>query len=141
MASSGDAVLALKVHLSRKNYMYTKPLASLKDGKEFLLQCYPSLEVKEMEICDDEGVSRWVVVCCTYLILVEVRPVNTSHFTDLVKDSRATTTWYAGSTTSIAHGHETRSFYFIVRYKYSARSTRFYWSHMLFLLPRFIMRS
>ena len=86
MASSGDAVLALKVHLSRKNY---KPLASLKDGKEFLLQCYPSLEVKQMEICDDEGVSRWVVVCCTYLILVEVRPVNTSHFTDLVKDSRA----------------------------------------------------
>ena len=69
MASSGDAVLALKAHLSRKNY--TKPLASLKDVKEFLLQCYPSLEVKETEICDNEGVSRWVVVCCPYLTGVE----------------------------------------------------------------------
>ena len=70
MASSGNAVLA---HLSRKNY--TKPLVSL---KEFLLQCYLALEVKEMEVCDDEGVSRWVVICCPYLTRVEGRPVNTT---------------------------------------------------------------
>ena len=76
---------ALKAHLLRNNY--TKPLASLKDVTKFVLQGYPSLEVKETEICDGEGVSRWVVVCCTYLTRVEGRPVHT---TRMVFDSDGT---------------------------------------------------
>ena len=42
----------------------------------FLLQCYPSLEVKEAEICDNEGVSKWVIICSSYYARVEGRPVN-----------------------------------------------------------------
>ena len=68
MASSGDAVLTLKARLSRANYALS--LISL-DVRPFLLQCYPSLEVKEAEICDNEGVSKWVIVCSPYYARVE----------------------------------------------------------------------
>ena len=74
MATSGAGVWALKAHLSRTTY--AKCLTSLEDIKKFLMQCYPTLEVKEVEVSDDEGTGNWVIVCTPYYSCVEGRPIN-----------------------------------------------------------------
>ena len=69
-----QAVHSLQAHLLWADY--TTAFALLEDFKEFLLLCYPSLEVKLIKVRDDKGDSKWVIVCCANYSRVEGRSVK-----------------------------------------------------------------
>ena len=52
---------ALKAHLAKS--AFTERFLVLADTKNFVLRCYPSLQVEDVEISGEDGEKRWVIVC------------------------------------------------------------------------------
>ena len=60
---------ALLAHLAKSQY--SKPLSSLFDVKEFVEQCYPSLEVEMVNISNEQDAGRWIIVLsCKHVTLL-----------------------------------------------------------------------
>ncbi len=69
--ASTSGIVALKALLAKQGY--SEKLSTLSDVKKFVEACYPSLEV---EINDEEGASRWVIVCSTRYSRLQGSPVK-----------------------------------------------------------------
>ena len=73
MTGSSDGLSALKAHLLKK--AYNESLLGLSDVTTFVQKCYPSLEVKQVEVTVDHQsgepwTKQWVIVCTpTYIAL------------------------------------------------------------------------
>ncbi len=61
--ASTSGIVALKALLAKQ--VYSEKLSTLSDVKAVVEACHPSLEVDQVEISNQSGTSRWVIVCLT----------------------------------------------------------------------------
>ena len=54
---------ALKAHLAKS--AFSERFTTLIDTKRFVVRCYPTLKVEEVEIVSEDGAKRWMIVCST----------------------------------------------------------------------------
>ena len=69
-----SGIAALKAVLAKQTY--AERLSTLSDVKTFVQVCYPSLEIEQVEINDEEGESKWVIVCSTKYSRLQGSPVK-----------------------------------------------------------------